>query len=301
MTASELHGQVQRLLPKQASMRGFAHAVNSVLREVRRRGAWSWLLKEGAITTVAEYSTGTVSVTQGSATVTGSGTTFTAGMVGRRFRSSDGVQYTISAYVSGTQVTLSVAYAGTSGSGLAYRIYQDVYTLPTDCGTLMGWWNSQTRSWMRCITRADVYARGVLMDSRSGWIEAAAQWGVNASNVAQVLIWPVPTDVVVLPLLYTRKITAVTGPGVTLDIPPALELVVAQGVKWLMLENASQEEGGPSVERGVLDHQRNRFRSMLDDEFAEDVSQVPSEICVGAGEMVDVEDALRGGWGFGVV
>lgn len=77
---------------------------------------------------VADYATGTVTATQGSVTVTGSGTTFTPAMVGRWFTITDttsygqGYWYRVTAYVSATQISLEEAYQGTTGSGLTYNI-----------------------------------------------------------------------------------------------------------------------------------------------------------------------------------
>jgi len=71
----------------------------------------------------ADYTTGTISLTNGSATVTGSGTTFTAAMVGRYLQPTvDGYWYKISAYTSATSITLEKTFQGTTGSSLAYTI-----------------------------------------------------------------------------------------------------------------------------------------------------------------------------------
>lgn len=71
----------------------------------------------------AIYSTGTVTVTNGSATVTGSGTAFTRDFVGRMLYplgSSTGLL--ISAYASGTSMTISAVYGGTTLTGVTYEI-----------------------------------------------------------------------------------------------------------------------------------------------------------------------------------
>src|SRR3990167_5206658 len=47
-----------------------------------------YLMTEGFITTAAPYTTGTVTVTNNSKTVTGSGTTFTATMAGRKIKAA---------------------------------------------------------------------------------------------------------------------------------------------------------------------------------------------------------------------
>lgn len=78
--------------------------------------------------TEADYTTGTVAVTNGSTTVTGTGTTFTAAMVGRWIRvtapTGDGEWYEIGGYTSSTVLTLLNSYAGTTASGASYIIGQ---------------------------------------------------------------------------------------------------------------------------------------------------------------------------------
>lgn len=74
---------------------------------------------------MASYSTGTVSVTNGSAVVTGSGTLFLANVAaGNAFTVvSSGIVYDIASVDSNTQVTLSAPYQGTTDSGLSYTIH----------------------------------------------------------------------------------------------------------------------------------------------------------------------------------
>lgn len=72
-----------------------------------------------------DYTTGTVEVTQGSATVTGTGTAFTNTMIGREFKvtdGSDGYTYRIAGYTSGTVLTLEEPFIGVSGAGKSYKI-----------------------------------------------------------------------------------------------------------------------------------------------------------------------------------
>lgn len=92
-----------------------------------------YLMTEGVITTVAPYETGTVTVADGSKTVTGLLTVFTAAMVGRKIRiGTENAYYRIAAYVSGTEVTLKTAYRGDLTSANTYSIYKDEYRLPAD-------------------------------------------------------------------------------------------------------------------------------------------------------------------------
>ena len=73
----------------------------------------------------ADYTTGTVSITQNDETVTGVGTTFTSAMIGRWFvGNSDGNWYRVASYSSATSIELESAFEGTSLSGDSYIIGQ---------------------------------------------------------------------------------------------------------------------------------------------------------------------------------
>ena len=67
--------------------------------------------------------TGTVTVTNNSATVTGSGTLFTVkSRVGDAFIGPDGALYEIVNIVSNTVLSISPTYKGVTGSAKAYKI-----------------------------------------------------------------------------------------------------------------------------------------------------------------------------------
>jgi hypothetical protein len=72
---------------------------------------------------MAWYRTGTVSVTNGSTAVTGSGTNFVAGaQVGEGFAAPDGRLYEIVTIVSATSLTIGKAYLGSTQTGQTYEI-----------------------------------------------------------------------------------------------------------------------------------------------------------------------------------
>lgn len=73
----------------------------------------------------ADYTTGTVALTNGSATVTGTGTTFTGAMNGRYLALTDGSDnnwYKIASFTSTTVLTLENVYQGLTGTVATYRI-----------------------------------------------------------------------------------------------------------------------------------------------------------------------------------
>lgn len=73
--------------------------------------------------TQEDYTTGTVTVTNNSASVVGSGTTWTAAMVGRWFQAnSDQYWYRIASFTDTTHITLESVYEGTTTAGDTYII-----------------------------------------------------------------------------------------------------------------------------------------------------------------------------------
>lgn len=92
-----------------------------------------YMNSKGVITTVAPYSTGTVTTVNGSATITGSGTAWTSALVGRKIQiQGDQAHYYILSVNSVISITLSVPYQGTSQSAVTYNIYKDEYRFPSD-------------------------------------------------------------------------------------------------------------------------------------------------------------------------
>ncbi len=99
---------------------------------------------------VNDYSTGTVTVTKGSNIVTGSGTTFTAAMVGRWFTVTDptvygqGYWYRIGGFTDTTHVTLAandgtaVNWLNTTAAGALYRI-GETPELPEEGHVILSW------------------------------------------------------------------------------------------------------------------------------------------------------------------
>lgn len=79
---------------------------------------------------IADYTDGTIGVTNGSATITGSGTTFIKPMVGRFIQITDtsndgfGYWYLISGFTDATHMSMTPQWQGTTGSSLTYRIGQ---------------------------------------------------------------------------------------------------------------------------------------------------------------------------------
>lgn len=135
---SDLISEVKRRGTKDQSGTTFDTAVKNIINtsisRIARESNWKTLRRSSSITTVAPYTTGTVTCTNGSTTVTGSGTSWITGgvTVGRRISlGGSSLRYTITAISSATSLTVDYAFDGTTASSLTYTIYgQEVYNLP---------------------------------------------------------------------------------------------------------------------------------------------------------------------------
>ena len=85
------------------------------------------------------YTTGTVTFTNGDATVTGSGTTFTAGMVGRYIKGNDGYWYQIVTFTSTISIEIDKNYEGTTTASVTTAIHE-LFILPEEMQILPCWY-----------------------------------------------------------------------------------------------------------------------------------------------------------------
>lgn len=190
-------------------------------------------------TSLSDYTTGTVQVTNGSASVVGTGTSFNAGtMVGKRFRVSGTNEfYTVSAVADATHLTLSSNYTGSSASGAGYTIFtsytdqwKDLVQDITDYRQMDAY-----EDWVVVPNGPGVALLNVTDDSfnasaltfPSGYKAIAARSGangvligVNFNSVGAVLLWD-PTK--------TRS----TAPWIWYNAP--VKAVVRDGDTWIVI------------------------------------------------------------------
>jgi hypothetical protein len=108
-------------------------------RKLCNKSRWLKATIPGSTTApvVTPYTTGTVTVTNGSATVTGAGTAWLANVTNPdTFTGPNGVVYTVLSVASDTSLTLAVVYGGATLAGQAYSIGRSrtypLYSLGSD-------------------------------------------------------------------------------------------------------------------------------------------------------------------------
>jgi len=281
MTVAEMAAALQDRLPKNQSLRGLVQAVNEIVEDIRRKQkSWSFWFKQESITLLDEYTTGTVTVTNASTTVTGSGTTFTSDFVGRLIRVADGEYYTIATYVSATEITLDVAYAGATASGQTYSVTGDCRNLPSDCMSVTGVWDATNQRWLRGMNATDMQTARIIQSPGGQFPTMYTLYSYGPiTGLPRIVFYPPPTEAALLYLWYYRRPTAVTGPGSTPDLPSHLHNLVLLGVLWKYTR--SQEDF--AIYRAALNEAIGEDRTIIRD-------QVDN---VSGADIGGFEDALR--------
>lgn len=108
--------------------------VRTAWDNIRTMHDWKWFYRDGFMfRVVATYSTGEVAIANGSADVTGTDTTWTSSMVGRKFRIvGDESEYTIIKFTSTTSITIDRTFTGDTVTEKGYDIYQPTYFMSGD-------------------------------------------------------------------------------------------------------------------------------------------------------------------------
>lgn len=143
---------------------------------------------KGATMSQADYSTGTVTLTQDSTTLTGLGTAFTSNMVGREFKvtdGSDGYDYRVASYTSGTVLSLEEPFMGISGASKTFLIVEapvypsEYHTAPLDyaLGNFFLMNNNPVRA---AVHRSGDYKRPGLFESAV--LDAKEQYASSSSS-----------------------------------------------------------------------------------------------------------------------
>lgn len=188
-------------------------------RNICERVLWSFKLGRGTFGTPAAYSTGSVTMTNNSAAVAGSGTTFTASMVGEQLKVS-GYVVTITVYNSATSLTVDQNWLGATTAGLNYTICQ-AYITPTDTD-FHAFYSvvDPVRSWKLHLGFNNSQLDRI--DARrnsTGTPYVLANGVYNSNQKATFELWPHPLSQSQYMYTYERRLADLTA---STDTPPAI-------------------------------------------------------------------------------
>ena len=164
-----------------------------------------WVLLEGdsILQTTAPYTTGTVALTLGSNAVTGTGTTFTSGMTGRRFWAGGEAVYTFT-QTSATGGTLDRPWEGATNATAGYSIFQARYQLGLAVKNLSAVQNPQLGADLKRLTSGEMARMQLAYQTGQPmyWAPAADTDETTPPVYHQIDLYPVPNSSVGLPFQY---------------------------------------------------------------------------------------------------
>lgn len=184
-----------------------------------------WAERTSVLITQPPYSTGTVTISQGGTTLTGTGTAWnTANVFGANNVRAGGkividgtnAVYTISSVSSDTAAVLASRYVGADVTAGSYSYYEDEYALASDFMRPLDWQTFDDRREIIIISRRELRNR-VVRNNITGTPERAcivdAAFSGNTTPVRRVLLTPAPSRAMNIPYSYVTSNLAVTAAG----------------------------------------------------------------------------------------
>lgn len=202
--------------------------VNIFGRRLWASRPWRERRAEAVVSTVAPYTTGTVTVVAGDATLEGSGTTWT-GFEGRKFGLAlNAPFYRIATVTDADTVELARNYLESSDTGLDYVIYQDEYNLGTSVDALVSVTLLYNSRWgdVRVIPETTMDLE-VAVGNQSGRPVVASVVTSTTTGNRRMRVSPVPDAEYALVVKYLKAWTDLSGDS---DVP-----VLPQNAEYLLL------------------------------------------------------------------
>lgn len=208
LTNSTLIAYARRMILDKVGSKADAEiqqAINEALDMISMERPWPWYLTHGDLNLVAQYSTGTVTFTAASTTVTLAGGTWPSWAASGKIK-YNGKVYRISTRTSGAVVVLADAFQAATVTGATYILYQDEYTLPSDCMQFGKFFPGETWG----LSQTPVAFEQIMQAyAQSNYGQEYPQLWANYKQ--KIVFWPYPQNANNLPMLYYRKPVALVS------------------------------------------------------------------------------------------
>jgi hypothetical protein len=194
--------------------------------EILAHREWSGLETTGFVTVAGAYREGSINVTAGSTTVTGTSTVWDVAMTGRKLRALERNEWYTIAIDGPTALTLDRPWEGATETILPYSIYSNTFLLPLTVRTLDRLLNSTADRQMEPIAGADLdlASPNRLGLGTASYYSAGPYELVYTSNpptaYKRVEIYPAPEYATTFQFFATSAVGTFTGTN-TSDSPAA--------------------------------------------------------------------------------
>lgn len=198
---------------------------------------FSFLIDFAEINTTESYADGTITVTQDSTTVTGSGTAFTDSMVGRYVKvSGSDDYYEIESITGDSELELKDAYNGETQSGASYVIYRIFYPLASDFKKMK--YVKQVVTPARVVPLQNLETARYVPDEfdESGEIYGYIVSGLGADGYLQIRFLPFQTARKRVYYCYERDLPTINDTGAESVIPDKWHSLFVYGLSEIVFQ-----------------------------------------------------------------
>jgi hypothetical protein len=229
LTASSLWSYFKRCLRDRSGATADLYAqqgVDDALVMISQECEWSWFQTVYGLTVQPYYDTGTISITEGDATVTLVSGTFPTWAASADLY-VNGQWYPVSSRTNGTTIELEQAWGMPSVSALSYAICQSRYTLPSDVQAIDGL--RYDRAWGINPTPCSLATLTLLRSQYQYSLARPTMWAVS---VDQIEFWPLPGVQQTLNLVYYRRPAALTSGAELADWDPVHVPLLRRAIEY---------------------------------------------------------------------
>jgi hypothetical protein len=241
-------------------------AYNIAYREIVEAKQWSARKAEVVVNTVDPYSTGTVAITQGDATVTLTGGTFTSAMVGRYIRIADSdTFYRLITFTDATHMEIEVNWPYTAETAASYEVFQYLYTVDTSAGEVgqillpSDDWAIEEKS-LYWVTMRDPARR-----STGGLARAYILHGLNSTNAQAIEFWPRYSAATSVRIPYYKRVDDISGTS-----QPIINAAVIEALALSYCYSSLISKFGAPEYVGERDHWEQVFKARLEAALEDD-------------------------------
>ena len=224
--------------------------VNMIQYDIASRHSWPWLKTRCIIKTDEDNTTGTVTMVDGSASITGVATTFASTDVGRFIQFSDSNDwYKITAVASTTGLTLEEHYHGDGDTDATITIRTFNYSLPSDLWQIFDVRQFRTPVKLQYVDTFAFDSFAPNQTSTGSPLSYNLWYYNNPQSVTGqeygITFDPIPAEVMQVEVRYLRKPPELAAGTSISCIPVMFHKTIVEGVKYLAYQfNSDPSTGG---------------------------------------------------------
>jgi hypothetical protein len=168
-------------------------------------------------------------------------------MVGRKFRCGSAT-YIILTFTSTTVIDLETVYAGTTASAATYKIYQDEYSLGSDCEDVLSCYQEDNPK--KLIKKPiDWIDEHYPKRDSYGYPYWYSDIGVDSTGYNKVALYPIPNQSRNIYYRYRKRATVLLASANVPIIPARYRYVLAKGSIYTALKYLDMPDIGGDIER----------------------------------------------------